>query len=286
MTKDRTSYAVSVDLHTGQRTMTPVHGSPKYTRPNGEALLVSTQFNGSDPGTLIRTDLAGRRQLVYPTTDLGGAGQFSGDYLAFPDGTQLVLGTANLGNEIVPRTDNSLIVMNNDGTIVRTLPAPMPKAYCAPAKWWTPTTILAHCTAEGSAAEQLWTVPIDGGSAAPLTAVNTHDDAPGFEGNYGNWTAYETTSGTYLPTAGACGTAFVSRLTADGHTERVDIAGAGDSVSLVGAIGDDLAVVTQIGCGGGESLLAYDPATNTSNVLLGPPAIGGGVDEVLPYPTS
>ena len=31
-----------------------------------------------------------------------------------------MLGTANLGNEIVPRTDNSLVVMANDGSNVHT----------------------------------------------------------------------------------------------------------------------------------------------------------------------
>jgi TolB protein len=161
----------------------------------------------------------------------------------------------------------------------------MPKAYCAPTKWWTPTTLLAHCTAEGTAAEQLWTVPIDGGPATALTAVNTHEDAPGFEGNYGNWTAYQTPSGTYLPTAGACGTTFVSRLTPDGHTERVNIVGARGSVGLIGPIGDKLAVVTQVGCGGGTALLSYNPATDVSSVLLGPPALDGGIDTVLPYPS-
>ncbi len=75
--------------------------------------------------------MAGHEQFVYPTKDLGGAGQFSGDYLESPDGTQLVLATANLGNKIVPRTDNSFVVMRNDGSIVRILAAPMPEATCS-----------------------------------------------------------------------------------------------------------------------------------------------------------
>ncbi len=282
--KDRKSYALSIDLHTGVRTTTPIDGTPEYTRPDGKALLVSTSFNGNEPGTLKRIDMAGKEQLAYPTEDLGGSGQFSGDYLESPDGTQLVLGTANLGNEIVPRSDNSLVVVGNDGSIIRTLPVPMPKSYCAPVKWWAPEVILTHCTAEGGSGEQLWEVPLDGGKPTAMTAVNTHDDAPGFEGNYGNWNAYELPSGIFLPTAGACGTSFVSRLTPDGHTERVDIPGVSHSVGLAGVIGDKLAIVAQVGCGGGQSLLAYDPVTNTSTVLLGPPAIGGGVDTVRLYP--
>jgi hypothetical protein len=86
-------------------------------------------------------------------------------------------------------------------------------------------------------------VPVDGGKPTALTAVNTLDNAPGFQGNYGNWNAYETPSGTFLPTAGACGTSFVSRLTPDGHTEKVTIPGLKDSVDLAGVSGDKLVIV-------------------------------------------
>lgn len=285
MTKDQKDYALSVDLHTGTRTTTTVSGTPRFTRPYGKALLESTSFNGNQPGSLKRIDTAGNEQLTYPTDDLGGAGQFSGDYLESPDGTQLVLGTANLGNKVVPRSDNSLVIVGNDGTIIRTLPVPMAKAYCAPMKWWAPTTVLAHCTTEGGSGEQLWEVPLDGGKATALTAVNTLDDEPGFVGDYGNRTAFQLPSGIFLPTAGACGTTFVSRLTPDGRTERVNIPGVSDSAELAGVIGDKLAIVARVGCGGGESLLAYDPVGNAATVLLGPPTIGGGVDDVRLYPS-
>jgi TolB protein len=176
--------------------------------------------------------------------------------------------------------------MGNDGSIIRTLPAPMPKAMCSPVKWWTPGVALVHCDIERGGGEQLWTVPLDGGQPTALTAVNTHDDTPGFEGNYGNWNAYQTPSGTFLPTAGACGTSFVSRLTPDGHTERVTIPGLKASTELAGVSGDKLIVVGQAGCGGGTSLVTYDPQANTSTVLLGPPATkGGGIDGARLYPT-
>ena len=279
--------AILLDLHTGARTTIPNQGTLRYTLPNGKALLSSTSFNGNKPGTLKRIDMAGNEQFVYPTKDLGGAGQFSGNYIESPDGTQLVLGTANLGNEIVPKTDNSLVVMANGGSIVRTLPAPMPKAMCSPVKWWAPDVILTHCdAAKGGAGEQLWEVPLNGGKPTALTAVNTHDNAPGFQGNYGNWTAFQVAGGTFLPTAGACGTTFVSRLTPDGHTERVKMPGVSDSAGLAGVSGDNLVVVGQVGCGGGNSLVTYDPAANTSTVLLGPPITkGGGVEGVRLYPS-
>src|SRR5882757_5432180 len=152
------------------RTGIPVHGTASYTLPEGKALLESTSFNGDKPGTLKRIDMAGNEQFVYSTKDLGGAGQFSGDYLESPDGTQLVLGTANLGNEVVARSDNSLVVMGNDGSIIRTLRTPMPKAMCSPVKWSAPGVILTHCAAEGGGGEQLWKMPVDGGQPTALTA--------------------------------------------------------------------------------------------------------------------
>lgn len=277
--------AISIDLHTGARTSVPVHGTPAYTRPDGKALL-ETGFNGDESRTLKRIDMAGNEQFVYPTKDLGGAGRFGGDYLETPDGTQLVLATENLGNDIAPRTDNSLVVVSNDGSIVRTLAAPMPEAKCSPVKWWTPGVILTHCTQRG-AGEQLWKVPLDGGKPTALTGVNTHEENdPHFEDNLGNWNAYELPSGTFLPTAGPCGTAFVSRLTPDGGTQRVDIPGVSDSAELAGVSGDKLVIVGEVGCGGGTSLVTYDPVANTSTVLLGPPITkGGGIQDALLYPS-
>lgn len=278
--------AISLDLRTGERTTFPVGGTVRYTQPTGQAFLVSNSYNGDQPGTLTRIDAAGHVQMFYPTDDLGGAGQFSGDYLAFPDGTQLVLSTANLGNEVVSRSDNSLVIVGNDGSIKRTIPVPMSNATCAPVKWWSDDVLLAHCDIERGGGEQLWTVPLNGGQPTALTAVNTHDDAPGFEGNYGNWNAFETAGGTFLPTAGACGTSFVSKLTPGGHTERVHIPGVSDSVGLAGVSGDNLVLVGQVGCGGGNSLVSFDPATNTSDVLLGAPVNGGGVEDVRLYPVT
>jgi hypothetical protein len=271
------SKVISVDLHTGEQTIIPVQGYPRYTRPDGKALLVSTSFNGNEPGTLRRIDFAGNVQQTYATEELGGAGQFSGRYLASPDGTQLVLGTANLGNELVPRSDDSLVVVGNDGKIIRTLPTPMKNADCAPVRWWAPTVVLAHCS--GS---QLWKVPIDGGAPTALTAVNSgQGDDPGFGNDLGDGIAWELPSGTFLQSAGACGTAFLSRLTPDGHTTRVNVPGMSQSVFVTGATGDKLMLQGHMDCGGGTALVSYDPAANTSTVLLGPPVNGGGVTKAI-----
>jgi TolB protein len=246
--------------------------------------LVSTDFNGNEPGTLTRIDFAGNPQLSYPTEELGGAGQFSGRYLASRDGTQLVLGTANLGNEVVPRSDDSLVVMGNDGKIVRTLPTPMKDAECSPVRWWTPTVVLAHCTAEHGSARQLWKVPIDGGTPTALTAANSGDESdPGFGEDLDDIDAWQLPSGTFLQSLGACGTVFLSRLTPDGHTTRVNVPGVSDSVGVAGATGDKLVLQAHVGCGGTTSLLTYDPASNSPTVLLGPPVNGGGVETTIPF---
>jgi hypothetical protein len=279
------SKVISIDLHTGEQTTIPAQGDPSYTRPDGKALLVSTRYTGNEPGTLTRIDFEGSVQQRYPTEDLGGAGQFSGNYLASADGTQLVLGTANLGNELVPRRDDSLVVVGNDGKIIRTVPTPMQNAGCTPVRWWTSTVVLANCSAENSSASQLWKVPIDGGAPTALTAVNSgQGDDPGFGNDLGDGNAWELPSGTFLQSAGACGTAFLSRLTPDGHTTRVDVPGMSQSVSVTGAVGDKLVLQGHMDCGGGTALVSYDPVANTSAVLLGPPTNGGGVTRAILFP--
>jgi hypothetical protein len=56
-------------------------------------------------------------------------------------------------------------------------------------------------------------------------------------------------------------------------------------VWLKGVTGDKLVLVGgKVGRGGGTSLVTYDPPTNTTDVLLGPPINGGGVSEARLYP--
>jgi TolB protein len=258
----------------GTQTLLPVHGDPRYTRPDGKAILVSTSFNGNVPGTLKRVDLAGKQQLTYPTDQLGAAGKYTDGYLESPDGTQLVLGATN-----------SLVVMGNDGVVGRQLPMPGGVAACSPVRWWTPTVILASCgAAKGS---QLWQVPLDGGAPTALTAVNSgQEDDPGFGQDLADTDAWQLPSGTFLQSEGPCGTMFLSRLTPDMHTTRVTVPGVDSNPSVLvrGVSADKLVLQATMACGSGVSLLTYDPAANTSTVLLGPPVNGGGVTYAVPYP--
>jgi hypothetical protein len=272
----------SLDLRNGTRSTVPVNGYPVYSGPDGSSLLVSTELSRSEPATLRRTDLSGHPKMSYPTDQLGAAGQFNGGYLESRDGTQLILGTGTLFEEPA-RSDNHLVVMSNDGKIIRTLPAPMPKARCSPEKWWSPRVILTHC--QSRAGSQLWKVPLDGGAATALTAVNSgQEDDPGFGRDISDGDAWQLPSGTFLQSAGACGSMFLSRLTPDMHTTRVKIPGVSENIGVAGVIGDRLLLLAQVGCSGTTSLLTYDPAANASIVLLGPPVNGGGVSEALLYP--
>jgi hypothetical protein len=272
--------AISVDLHTGTQTTIPVKGDPRYTRPDGKALLVSTDSNGNVPATLTRIDLAGHQQLTFPT-ELGAVGKFSGDYLESPDGTQLVLGTA--GGILGP--SNGMAVVSNDGALGRQLPVPGADG-CSPVRWWTSTVILARCSTAGHGSGfQLVQVPLDGGAPTALTAVNSgQGDDPGFGGDFGDVDAWQLPSGTFLQSEGACGTMFLSRLTPDMHTTKVTVPGADSSVLVTGASGDKLVLQAKLGCGDTTSLFNYDPAANTTAVLLGPPVNGGGVTAALLYP--
>jgi TolB protein len=285
---DATSNLVEIDLHTGAQTTIPglgVHGSPAYADGDGTAFLVSSPGYGTDPGRLIRVDHSGNTTLTYPTDQLGATGHFAGQYLVSPDGTRLVLATSNQGNEPVPGTVNSLVVLTKQGSIIAKLPSPMPKAECEPVKWWQPTVILTLCYAAQNSARQLWKLPLDGGTPTALTAANSeweHD--PGFAADIGEIDAWQLRSGTFLRSQARYGTEFLSRLTPDMYTTRVNIPGVSDDMIVVGAAGGKFFVRPSAGRDPGNSLLVYDPVANTATVLLGPPVNGGAVTGVLLFP--
>ena len=262
--------AIVVDLHTGKQTTLPVQGLPHFTRPNGKAVLLSVQ-PGPDAklATLDRVDLAGNHQLTYPTDKLGGA--FNGNFLSTPDGMRLVLGTSA-----------GLALMGNDGTPGPPLPIPG-QTNCSPLRWWdeNSATILAACDAPGFTS-RLWLVPIDGSPATALTAVNDGQKGPDLR-DAGAW---RLPAGTFVQAEGACGYQYLAKLNPDGSTSPVSVSGveSGRSVIVAGVNGSDLDLQATASCGGGQSLLDYNPGTNTSTALLGPPLNGGGVIKAVAFP--
>jgi hypothetical protein len=152
-----------IDLTTGTKQTFTVPGaqhvnpfvSAEYTRPTGQAVLLTTTNAGNGPqtSTLKRIDLSGHEQLTYPA-DLGAAGTFGGGYLELADGTQLVFGASN-----------GLVMVGNDGVVGKPLPVPGVSG-CSPVRSWTSTVILARCDIGEfpDSASQLWQVPLDGGA--------------------------------------------------------------------------------------------------------------------------
>jgi TolB protein len=261
---------IIVDLQTGEQTEVPIAADdrfdPRFTLPSGEALLL-THDNGSQPPTLERVDMDGQRELLYPTDKLGSP--FAGSFLSTPDGTQLLL-AAGAGD---------VVVMGNDGTVVRTLSV-RGANYCGPERWWDGeigTTVLAHCNSDLMDQPQLWRMPIDGEAPTALTAPN-----PGV----GDFNAWELPAGTFIQTASQCSTYVLEKLNADGTTSPVTVPGSdpGGSTFVIGVSGDDLIVRAAVSCGPGEALIDYDPAANTSTVLLGPSVNGGSVTTAVAYP--
>ena len=258
---------IEVDLHSGTQTTLIVKGSPRFTRPSGKAILLSTFVNNLVPATLKRVDLAGNPQLTYPTDKLGSP--FNGAYLSTPDGTRLVLGTAS-----------GLVMMGNDGTVGATLSIPG-QTDCMPTRWWdgnVGTTVLAKC--DGTGGSRLWLVPIGGGAPTALTAPNNQKGS-----DYGDVDAWQLPAGTFVQALGACGVIYLAKLNADGTTTPVSVPDvAKGTIVVVGVNGSHLDLHAKLACGSGQSLIDYDPTANTTTVLLGGPVNGGGVIDAVPYP--
>ncbi len=254
-----------VDLRNGSKTTFTVKGTsptPRYTRPDGKAVLLETP-KGLGSGSLERVDLAGNHQLTYPVGP-----DFQG-YLSTPDGTRLVLGTGT-----------GLALMGNDAVAGKALPI-AGQTECAPMRWWDTGSTIALARCGSSTKSQLWLVPIDGGTPTALTAPNDGHKGP----DYGDLNAWQLPAGTYLQAAGACGVIYLAKLNADGTTSPVSVPEVkSGSVVVVGVNGGDLDLQARAGCGGGQSLIDYNPAAGTSTVLLGPPVNGGGVISAMPYP--
>jgi hypothetical protein len=270
-----TTDIIEVDLHTGMQTTFSVNHfniTPRYTRPEGKAVLLAKSNDVDSPPSLERVDLAGNHQLTYPIEQFGS--KSGPDVLPTPDGTHLVLGTESGG----------LAVMNNDGTGIQTLPVPG-QQYCSPTRWWDAdsTITVADCHDSEYSNSQLWLVPIDGGTPTPLTQPND-----GQEGEIlGAGSAWNLPEGTFLQAYGACGYRFLAKLDTFGGTPtKVSVPKVDEhsSVDVIGVYHGDLQLQASLSCGSGESLLYYDPGTGTSTVLLGGPVNGGGVIAALPYP--
>jgi hypothetical protein len=262
-----------VDLATGRTTTSftlPVSNTVffetvSYSRPKGLALLITTQTN--DAQLLQRYSLTGSLELTYPGS-FSQVGSFEGSVLSSPDGLELALGARH-----------GIAVVDNDGTVVSQITVPG-ASYCEAKRWWATNVVLASCSGATSQ-PQLFTIPLSGGAVATLTRVPAVSS-----GDEGDENAWKLGTAVYLQDAGGCGYQYLAKLQPDHLTKPVNVPGVvrGDSVFVLGATGDELALEATLACGSGESALWFNPTTNTSTVVLGPPLNGGGVQAGVSYP--
>jgi hypothetical protein len=241
-----------------------------YTRPNGQAVLTLVATPES-PGQaaqnmLVRDDLSGSRQQSYPTS-FSQLGAFNGNFAASPDGLQLALGAPS-----------GVAIVGNDGTVEQQVTVP-DATWCIPTRWWAPQVVLASC-ALNQTPPQLWEIPTGGGTPTELTAPPVAPDS-------GDMNAWQLPSGVYVQAASGCGSVYVAKIQPNGSTSPVTIPQAtGGTEVILGAADGRLAIQARVGCGGGQSLLWFDPVFDRSTVVLGPPLMGGGVETALGYPES
>jgi hypothetical protein len=264
---------LQVDLTTGVATAlfafpssnTVFYESVSYTRPDGLALLITTQTN--DEQLLQRFSLDGTVQLTYPGT-FSNVGRYAGHMLSAPNGLQLVMGAAR-----------GVAVVDNDGQVVSQILVPGVSG-CTPTGWWSAGVVLASCFG-ASAAPRLYKIAISTSEVTSLTVTPKPPDA----GDLGAWPIGKS---VYVQDAGGCGYVYLARLEADGRTTPVSVPDVveGDSVYVLGATKSELALEATIACGGGESALWFNPLTDHSTIVLGPHLNGGGVIGALSDPDS
>jgi TolB protein len=264
---------IEVDLHTGKHTSFAVDGFsvvPRYTRPEGKAVLLAKSSVDHSQPALERVDLAGHHQLSYPIEQFGS--MLGPDPLPTPDGTGIVLGNESGG----------LALMGNDGKGVTLLPVAGQK-YCSPTRWWDrdATIVVAECR-DDEFAHTLWTVPVDGSTPTRVTSPDVDDESEVL----GVLNAWRLPEGTFVQAAGGCGYVFLAKTDSAGTPAKVTVPNVDGrrSVTVVGTHDGNLELHASLVCGDGQSLLSYDPGTNTSTVLLGGQVNGGGVLDAQAYP--
>jgi hypothetical protein len=254
---------VASDLFTIPPSNTVFFESVSYTRPDGLALLVTTQTN--DLQLLQRFSLDGTVEFTYPNS-FSSVGRYDGHVLSTPDGTKLVMGAAE-----------GVAVVANDGAVVMQIHVPGVSA-CTPTSWWSAGTVLASCFG-ASSSPRLYEIPINGGAVTALTVTPKPPDA----GDLGAWKVGHS---TYVQDAGGCGYIYLAKLRANGSTTPIAVPHvvAGDSIYVLGEANKKLALQATVACGGGQSALWFNPLSDHSWVVLGPPLNGGGVIAALADP--
>jgi hypothetical protein len=252
--------ADQVDLRTGQVTSFWLPSDVSllgYTRPDG-LNIVAERGTGSTV-SLLRYNLTGQLQQ-----SLGSLPAFTG--IAYqPAGAELAVGQAH-----------GLALISNGGGVIRTLAIPGNTA-CSAERWWSADTILASCGTT-SVGPRLWLVPANGSAPRALTPVRTDSSF-----DFGDFDAWQLSSGLYLDGYGACGTLVIGRQPVHGAETQLNVPGQTGSDLIVTATRSALLIYRMDPCAPGGSLIWLNPATKAFTVAV--PAHGRqwGVIAAVPY---
>jgi TolB protein len=242
-----------------------------YTRPAGLNILAEkwTSTTGTSNITVQRYSLTGKLQKD----------------LATVKGLALQVGEAGIppapynskGTELAAGTMNGLELISNAGGVIRRLPVPGVKGGCAAVRWWSSATVLASCSVANEPGPRMWLVPASGARPTALTPIRT---GPGFD--FGDFNAWQLSSGLYVDGEGACGTLVIGRQPAHGNERQVNVPGSGSSL-IVNATRSTLMVERINGCMPGISLVWFNPATQKMKVAIAVSHHQFGVTAVVPY---
>jgi hypothetical protein len=249
-------------LATGRMTTFVMPGAANpigYTTPNGLNIVAGRP---SGNGTILaRYSLSGRlvQSLGYSA---------DGQVLYTPSGTGFVTGASH-----------GLKLVSNRGSLIRTLPVPRAGAStCNPVRWWSGGTVLASCTPPGSAAPQLWLVPVGGAHPKALTPPRNPSS-----GDLGDLDAWQLSGGLYLQAAGPCGVLHIFRQARGGSIKLVTVPHTNGDNQVLTAHGSRLLIQAPTECTGSVSLLWYDPGKRAEQWLIRAPGNVTGVASAVPF---
>jgi hypothetical protein len=240
-----------------------------YTRPDGLNILAEKGALGNGSSiTLQRYSLTGKLQKSLTTVK----------------GLDLVAGVTGIppapynsrGTEIAAGTANGLELISNAGGRIRKLPVPGVNGGCSAVRWRSARAVLASCAA-GSEPLGMWLVPASGARPTALTPVRT-----GGSFDFGDFNAWQLSSGLYVDGFGACGSLVIGRQPAHGAEQRVDVPDSASSL-VVNATRSALMVERINGCFPGISLVWFNPATRAMKVAIPVGPHQQGVTAVVPY---
>jgi TolB protein len=179
----------------------------------------------------------------------------------------------------VTGTSHGLELVSNAGGLLRKLPVPGTTANsCNPVRWWDSGTVLASCAPPGTAAAQLWLVPVSGaksGTMTPVRAASRRD--------LGDLDAWSLASGLYLQSAGPCGVLQIFRQAPGGSITLVCVPHTVGDNHVLTVDGSRMLVQAPTSCTGSVSLLWFNPATRAEQWLVRAPASQAGAAIAIPF---